>query len=496
MLTEKHRIATERRLGLEGPFRWFVHAAWPALEPGKPFLPGWHIDCIAEHIQAMHTRQIRRLVCNVPPGHMKSLLFCVLYNAWAWIRKPEESFMYGSNDLSLPVRDGGRVISLVQSAWFKERWGDRVFLASEKTPDVEEIAPSAGTIFTNARSYRISVAPGGKGVGRHAGVRIVDDGNKPNEMDGKQAKKTQEWLSNTFLTRVAAGEVDTVAIVMQRLGVNDLSQYVLDLGGWDHLCLPFEYHPRACVVVGAPDSRQKEGDILWPEAHTPESMSLLKANSKSDYNWETQGNQNAIPKKGPVFDEKWLQNTWDVVPEDAYRFWVWDLAFEGESTSDYVVGQLWATTQARAYLLRQVRAQCTYKETRELIREGIRSEPAPVYIERKANGHAALSDLASEFPGLLPIIPQDSKFLRAMSVQAVVQSGSVLLPSNDSQGMHILKQELVTFPNGRNDDCLDVFVHALRIWLSKRMTAQEAFDQAKKTGVNLEAVFGRMFGGF
>jgi hypothetical protein len=52
---------------LEGNFRAFVDAAWPILEPATPFIPGRHIDAIAEYLSAVSTGQILRLIINIPP---------------------------------------------------------------------------------------------------------------------------------------------------------------------------------------------------------------------------------------------------------------------------------------------------------------------------------------------------------------------------------------------------------------------------------------------
>ena len=77
-----------RRLGQ------FVRQAWAVVEPSTPFVPGWHIDAIIEHLEAVTCGQIRNLLINVPPRHMKSLLVAVLWPAWEWIRHPERRWLY------------------------------------------------------------------------------------------------------------------------------------------------------------------------------------------------------------------------------------------------------------------------------------------------------------------------------------------------------------------------------------------------------------------
>ena len=51
----------------------FTKASWATIEPGVPFLNNWHIDAINEHLQAVIEGDIKRLIINIPPRHMKSL---------------------------------------------------------------------------------------------------------------------------------------------------------------------------------------------------------------------------------------------------------------------------------------------------------------------------------------------------------------------------------------------------------------------------------------
>src|SRR5262249_38310822 len=84
--------------------REFVRQAWAVIEPSTPFVPGWHIDAIIEHLEAVSHGQIRNLLINVPPRHMKSLLVSVFWPAWEWIRRPELRWLYSSYGAQLSIR--------------------------------------------------------------------------------------------------------------------------------------------------------------------------------------------------------------------------------------------------------------------------------------------------------------------------------------------------------------------------------------------------------
>src|SRR5689334_5316937 len=52
----------------------FVREAWHVVEPSVDYVHGWHIDAICQHLEAVTAGDITRLLINVPPGTMKSLL--------------------------------------------------------------------------------------------------------------------------------------------------------------------------------------------------------------------------------------------------------------------------------------------------------------------------------------------------------------------------------------------------------------------------------------
>ena len=62
----------------------FVRLMWPAVEPARKFVDGWPIEAICDHLEAVTSGEIKRLIINVPPGMMKSLTTDVFLPAWIW----------------------------------------------------------------------------------------------------------------------------------------------------------------------------------------------------------------------------------------------------------------------------------------------------------------------------------------------------------------------------------------------------------------------------
>src|SRR5258708_3325016 len=92
----------------------FIREAWHVLEPAASFVDGWHLDAIAEHLQAIPDGQLRHLLINVPPRHMKSLSACVFWPMWEWIRRPQHRWLFASYALALSTRDSLKCRRLIQ----------------------------------------------------------------------------------------------------------------------------------------------------------------------------------------------------------------------------------------------------------------------------------------------------------------------------------------------------------------------------------------------
>src|SRR6185312_2939761 len=78
----------------------FFKAAWFIIDPA-PWVDGWCIDAICEHLQAVADGQIRNLLINISPRCSKSNLCSVAFPAWVWaqpnigpISGPQVSFLH------------------------------------------------------------------------------------------------------------------------------------------------------------------------------------------------------------------------------------------------------------------------------------------------------------------------------------------------------------------------------------------------------------------
>src|SRR6266849_2240648 len=164
----------------------FVRQAWLIIEPLTPFVPGWHIDAICDHLEAITRGELRNLLINVPPRHMKSLLVSVLWPAWEWIAHPERRWLYSSYASSLSIRDSVKCRRLIDSPWYRRLWGDRFRLTTDQ---------NTKTRFDNDRSgYRIATSVGGAATGEGGDRLVCDDPHNVQDAESDSVRKaTLDW---------------------------------------------------------------------------------------------------------------------------------------------------------------------------------------------------------------------------------------------------------------------------------------------------------------
>ena len=65
----------------------FVRLMWPAVEPKRALVHGWAMEAICEHLEAVTSGEIKRLLINVPPGSSKALDDDTpVLTTWGWRR--------------------------------------------------------------------------------------------------------------------------------------------------------------------------------------------------------------------------------------------------------------------------------------------------------------------------------------------------------------------------------------------------------------------------
>jgi len=405
-----------------------------------------HLRILSRTIHRAIRRGNGRVIVSMPPRHGKSEFTSYWLPTWFLDQHPDKRVMMASYGAELAQGFSRRVRDTLAHhplAWARPRASDG---AAHRFA-----LPEGGSMF--------ATGVGGPATGKGADLAIIDDPVK-NWEDAQSQRKREaavDWFNSVLYTRVEPG--GTIVVVMTRWHERDLAGWLEHEHSdeWEIVRMP------ALAEPGVDPLGRNIGDPLCPERYDAETLNRIRMGVGSRI-WAALYQQRPAPADGALFRREWLANRFATPPAEFDRLiQSWDLSFGSDSdAASYVVGAVWGAKGARRYRLDEWRARASFTETRQAIRDMTAKYPGarPVLVEDKANGPAVISDLQNEVVGILPVKVQGSKYARAVSVTPSFEAGQVWLPANVPwAGGYV--EELVTFPNGANDDRVDETSQAL-----------------------------------
>ncbi len=477
-------VVAARRELCKRSLAYFFRAAWPTVEPTRVLLPSVAIDAMCAAGQAWADGRIRRLAVSTCPGTSKSIFWAVIFPAWLLLRTHGQArIMVGSYSWGFATRDSARCRDLVKSEWYRGlvdgAWG------------VREDADHKDDWWTTATGRRLITSVEGKSTGERCTWQIIDDALSAASIFSSPDKaEAVRWVNEVLTSRLEDQRTDPRVIVGQRLCVDDPISEALRRG-WTYLSLPavLSDGEDPCVLLA------DDGTEVWRDPRAPgESIvELLDAGALARLAldlgptaYAAQYLQKPHDDSTSMFQRSWLTRRWTELPELDRMVITLDASFKESRGSDYAVIQAWGSKGGDRYLVDQWRKQAGFVDTSEaLIAMHERFPFAKVLVEEAANGHAIIDQLKRKIAGIVALQPSSGagggvkgKQGRASSVQAIVASGSVVLPAHAPWVASWL-DEVCGFPGGtKNDDQVDATVYAL-IDLQESSTKQQWRAAAK-----------------
>jgi len=471
-------IREERKTRLaESSLAEFTKQAWHVIEPGTGYVHGWHVDAISEHLEAVTDGEIRNLLINMPPRHMKSILVSVMWPVWTWIERPEYRWLFSSYAGSLSIRDSLKCRRLISSEWFQKRWGHIFKLTGDQ---------NAKTLFENDKyGYRFATSVGASTTGHGGDTIAVDDPHNALDAQSDAMRETAlEWWDQSMSTRLNDPKKGSKVIVMQRLHEKDLSGHVLKQGGYEHLCLPAEFEGSTKITsIGWQDPRSRKGELLCPERFGPDEVADLKKRL-GEYGAAGQLQQRPTPAGGGILKVKYIKKWRGDLPVIDYILQSYDTAYTADTENDPSACTVYGCFtdkegKACVLLLDAWAEHYEYPELKPKVigdwsasyggGEGRRGKkPDAIIIEKKASGQSLIQDLrVSNIPVHAFDPGSRDKKQRAHIVAPLLESGCFyVLESTKRPGEAIswaqgLIDQMEKFPNDEHDDYVDTFTQAL-----------------------------------
>jgi predicted phage terminase large subunit-like protein len=475
----------------------FYKSAWPYID-AAPWVDGWAIDAISEHLQAVCDGQITRLIINISPRCSKSNLVSVSFPAWVWAQRrigpisgPNVVFVHASYTHQLSIRDSVKSRRLIESPWYQQRWGDRFQLTSDQ---------NTKSRFTNNKGGESLITSiDGTNTGEGGMCILIDDPNSVDDVDSEATIQTAiDWWDGTMPTRLNNQDTGAYVIIQQRTFENDLTGHILETeaGDWVHLMIPMRYEPERSFIttIGWKDPRTVPGELMWPERFSEPAVKRLERRL-GPFRTAGQLQQRPEPAGGGIILREWWK-LWerDTYPHMDFVLACLDTAFTEDTMNDpsgmIVWGIFSGDIKAQANRMLDTNGRPLYMErsynegaphvmcvhawderlelhklVEKVAKTCVAFKVDLLLIENKASGISVAQEIrrlySNENFGVQLFDPKSQdKTARLYSVQHLFAEGLIYAP--DRAWSEKVITQVGQFPKGKHDEFVDLTSMGLR----------------------------------
>ena len=445
------------------------------LNPQAAFATNWHLEVIAAKLTVVRDGRIKRLIINLPPRHLKSLMASIAFPAWCLGHDPSAQILCVSYAQDLADKLARDCRSIITSPWYRSIFPTRF---GSQRQAVQEFV-------TTRQGYRLATSTGGVLTGRGADIILIDDPLKPEEaLSDAQRKSANEWFDHTLYSRLNDKRHGAIVVIMQRLHEDDLVGHVLAQEPWDILSFPAiaetdEVH-RVETIWGPRCFQRPRGEALHPDREPLETLDRIRR-TIGEYNFAGQYQQSPAPLGGGLVKAEWFKRYRDSDRPEQFERIVqsWDTANKATELSDFSVCTTWGVTEKNLFLLAVFRRRLEYPALKRAVREQQSLYGADVVlIEDKASGTQLIQELNTEgCYAVTRYVPTLDKIMRLHAQTALIENGFVYIPETAPWLAEYL-HEMTVFPKGKHDDQADSTAQFLD-WFKKPFPGQGHYEWAR-----------------
>lgn len=435
----------------------FVRKAATTLVPG-PLLWNWHLDAICHALEQVLNGKNKRLIINLPPRSLKSVIASVALPAFALGHDPKRRLICVSYSQDLAAKHANDFRALINNPFYR-----RLFPNTRPS----ERKNSEAEVQTTAGGSRLTTSVGGTLTGRGGSLIIIDDPIKPSEvMSTAPRDACNNWFSNTLLSRLDDKTTGAIIIVMQRVHIDDLVGYVTQQSGhpWTVLSLPAIAPTSIEIPLGYGQIHQyREGTLLHPEREPQAVLDEIRANLGAK-GFSAQYLQEPVPPGGAMIKRIWVNRFQEAPIRKPGQTIIqsWDTASKGGPDNDWSVCTTWLVARHQFYLLHLHRGRHDFPTLRNKA-VGLFNQfrPSRILIEDTGAGSALAQELRKSGLPSKPIKVTQDKQARLAEVSIKFENGLIHLPER-APWLAALEDELFAFPGSRHDDQVDSISQALK----------------------------------
>ena len=457
---------------LRQDFGTFAARCFHDLNPQAELAMNWHLEVIAAKLTAVREGKIRRLIINLPPRHLKSLMASIAFPAYCLGHDASAQILCVSYAQDLADKLARDCRSIMMNPWYRQMFPTRLALHRQAVQE----------FITTRQGYRLATSTGGVLTGRGADIILIDDPLKPEEaLSEAQRQGGNEWYDHTLYSRLNDKRHGAIVIIMQRLHEDDLVGHILGQEPWEVLSFPAiaeaEEAHQIETIWGPRCFARRQGEALHPDREPLETLEHIRR-TIGEYNFAGQYQQSPAPLGGGLVKAEWFKRYGaNERPESFDRILQsWDTANKATELSDFSVCTTWGIKGKDFYLLNVLRKRLEYPALKRAVREQQSLFNANVVlIEDKASGTQLIQELIADgCHRVTRYKPECDKIMRLHAQTAIIENGFVHLPDAASWLAEYL-HEMTVFPKGKHDDQVDSTAQFLD-WFKKPFPGQGIFE--------------------
>ncbi len=198
---------------------------------------------------------------------------------------------------------------------------------------------------------------------------IIDDPiSAADQFSILKREEANAWHDQVWASRLNNRNTGVSIVIMQRLHENDLSGYLLEKGGWEHLRIPLiEDQENKIYSIGKYSYSRPKGELLHRARLNEEQIAEIK-HDLGPYAYAGQYQQTPSPEGGGKFRFEWLKYYENPQWKHMNVYIFVDPADSKHKTSDYtaimVVG---ANKDGNLYILDIIRDRLNLKEREDMV---------------------------------------------------------------------------------------------------------------------------------
>lgn len=476
---------------IRGSFSEFVKFAFSITDPVTQYIHNWHIDLITEYLGLVEQGVIRKLIINVPPRSLKSLIVNQAWPAWLLGHNPAERIVSASYGMDLAIKNSVKTRLIMENEFYKKMF-PKTRLAHDNNQKMQ--------FSTTEMGHRVATSTGSGITGEGGNILIVDDLSSALDAQSDTIHEGQiAWYDTSFSNRLNDKKNGAIVVIMQRLREDDLTGHLMaSKTGWVKLKLPIytdkdirftRFEPRKTYTF-------KKG--LLHEARM--DWDYVKGEEKKgSFYFSGQFLQEPTPAGGGIIKKAWF-TLWEPsipLPRMTYVLQSYDTAFTANTLNDpsacLTIGVFNKAAQGQdpnwAFMILdwwnehlefpelEERAKMDYKLTSgraSKLSFGINKKHVDLLVvEEKATGKPVIQRLqrAAGLP-ILGYTPTTDKIQRVNIVSPIVETGKIYVMSSGkppipegyqefAAWVQPFIKEVCTFPKAPHDEAPDTLSQAL-----------------------------------